>query len=179
MLGQPANLKNERKEFRPKVAKHSQLGRTTECEPRNNTGLVLFSTPAPHPPASPTSALAGNHTGVLSKPTLPNTRQPPMLTYTSVPRSEEGWIKVVEDRVDQGGMKEGVSLKGSKSKLKEWLKNKRRAENSNPNFVPDLKRSDGAKAPGRSQNTGTATILGRKLLRRPFQFLKKGPHRPD
>ena len=161
------------------MAEHSQLKHTMERKPQNNTGFAPFGTPAPHPPAGPTSALTGNHTDILSMPTFPNIRQPPMPTYTSVPRLEEGWIKVVEDRANQGGTKEGVSLEGSKSKMKEWLENKQRAKNSNPNFVPDSKRSDGAKAPRRSQNTGTATILGRKLSHRLFQFLKKVPQRPD
>ena len=178
MHGQHANLTNERKEFRPKVAEHSGLGRTTEhgVGPQNNTSAPLrFGTPAPHPPAGPTSALAGYHAGVLPKPTFVNTRQPPMPTYkyTSAPtgKSEEGWVNV-ESGTDEP---EGVSLEGSRSE--EPLENGRQAENWNPKLVPDSKKrsTDGAKPPGKSQNAGTATILGRKLSRRPFQFLKKGP----
>lgn len=155
------------------------LGRTTEREPQNNTSAPSrFGTPVPHPPACPTSALVGNHTGVNSKPTFPDTRQPPMSTYTSAPRSKEGWVNVEEDRADQGGTKEGVSLEGSKSRMKERLESKRRAENSNPNFVPDSKKRsiDGAKATGTSRNTGTAKNSGRNFSHGMFQSLfKKGP----
>ena len=150
MLGQPTNLKNERKEIRPEHSpvEYSRLRLLAEHESRNNTG-VPFGTLAPHRPAGPTSDLAENHAGVLSNPTLPNTGQLPMPTYT---KSEEGWVKVKEDRSNQSGTMGGhpISWKGSESK--ERLESEPQAKNSNLTFVPDSKKrsTDDAKATGRN-----------------------------